>query len=102
MRAPEIRPHDLLRAPQLGPLAILDVALTASRAALMAEHPRARLLSACSLGPQPPIVALAALLLERTAELRLLLARYRRRARHELRAEQDLPAQPKRQAELYF
>ena len=93
MRAPEIRPYDLLRAPQLGPLAILEVALTASRAALMAEHPRARLLGASSLRPQLPIVALAALVLERTAELRLLLARYRRRALHELRAEQDLRAQ---------
>jgi hypothetical protein len=91
-----------LRAPQLGPLAILEVALTAFRAALLAEHPRARLLGTSSLAPQPPIVALAALVLERTAELRVLLARYRRRARHELRAEHHLPAHQTRQAELDF
>jgi hypothetical protein len=93
MAHPEIGPHHLLLAPQLGPLAILDVALAASGAALLAEHPRARQLSASSLEPPPPIVTIAALLLERSAELRQLLARYRRRALHELRVQQDSQAQ---------
>jgi hypothetical protein len=92
MAHPELGPHHLLLAPQLGPLAILDVALAASGAALLAEHPRARQFSAASLEPQPPIVTIAALLLERSAELRQLLARYRRRALHELRAQQDSQA----------
>jgi len=96
MAAPEIRPDELLHAPQLGSLVILDVALATCARALIAEHPRARHLSASALEPQPPIVAIAALLVERTAELRLLLARYRRRALHELRAVHE------RQPELDF
>jgi hypothetical protein len=96
MAAPQVHPDHLSRAPQLGSLAILDVAITASAAALLAEHPRARQLSASSQAPQPPILAIAVLVLERAAELRLLLARYRRRALLELRAEL------RHQAELDF
>jgi hypothetical protein len=79
MGAPELSPHDVHLKPELTALAILDAALMASRAALIAAHPNAghRRGRHCP-APSPPLIGIATLLLERTAELRRLLTRYGR------------------------
>lgn len=96
MRAGELGPNDVLRKPQLAALAILDAALMAARAALIAEHPDVGPLGLHAAEPSRPLVIIAALLVERTAELRHLLSRYRR-AIDAFHADQD-----RRQAELPF
>ena len=90
MVATELSPHEVHRKPELAALAILDAALMASRAALIAEHPNAghRRGRLHSPEPSPPLIGLATLLLERTAELRRLLTRYGR-ARDTSRPDQD-------------
>jgi hypothetical protein len=97
MRAAELGPHDLLRTPQLAALAILDVALMAARAALIAEHPDAGPRGAHVAEPSRSRVIIAARLVARTAELRQLLTRYRRAIDDAVPADQD-----RRQAELPF
>lgn len=72
------RRYDALRLdPELATLAILDAALQASRAALIAEHPDARCLDDHQ-EQIPPVVILASLVVARAKELRALLAHYRR------------------------
>ncbi len=79
MGAPELCPHDVHRKPELAALALLDAALMASRAALIAEHPTAgHRRGLHPPEPSPPLIGIATLLLERTAELRRLLTRYGR------------------------
>ena len=92
MRAAELSPNDLLLAPQLAALAILDAALMAARAALIAEHPDVGVRDL----PARPLLISTALVIERAAELRRLLTRYRR-AIDAVHADHD-----RRQAELPF
>ena len=96
MRATELGPNDLLRAPQLAALAILDVALMAARAALIAEHPDVGVRDLPAAEPARPLLISTALVIERAAELRRLLTRYRR-AIDAVHADHD-----RRQAELPF
>ncbi len=96
MRATELGPNDLLRAPQLAALAILDVALMAARAALIAEHPDVGPRGLHAAEPARPLGIITALVIARTAELRPLLTRYRR-ALDAVHADHD-----RRQAELPF
>lgn len=96
MRAAELGPNALLLTPQLAALALLDAALLAARAALIAEHPDAGPRGLHAAQPAPPRVLIAARVVERTTELRHLLTRYRRAidAVH--------PDHDRRQAELPF
>jgi len=96
MRAAELRPHEVLRTPQLAALAILDAALMAARAALIAEHPDVGPRGLHAAEPSRPLGISAARLVERIAELRHLLTRYRR-ALDAGHADHD-----RRQAELPF
>jgi hypothetical protein len=99
MRAAELSPHELLRAPQLAALAILDAALMAARAALIAEHPDVGLRPRPAAEPARPLLISTARVVAHTAELRHLLTRYRRAldAVHADHADHD-----RRQAELPF
>lgn len=96
MRAVELGPNDLLHTPQLAALAILDAALMAARAALIAAHPDAGPRGRHAAEPARPLGLITALVIERTAELHSLLTRYRR-ALDACRAAHD-----RRQAELPF
>jgi hypothetical protein len=77
-RLDDLCPHKLLLEPELAALAILDTALMASRAALISEHPEAGHFGIHAEVRLPPLVVVAALLVDRTTELRGLLAHYRR------------------------
>lgn len=90
----ELCPSEVRREPELPTLAVLDAALMAARAALIAEHPDAGCLH--TAGPVPPLLMVAALLVDRTHELRALLTRYRR-ALDDFRAAEDF-----RQSEFPF
>jgi len=96
MRAAARGPTDVLLAPHLATLALLDAALMAARAALIAEHPDVEPRGLHAAEPARPLGIIAALLVERTAELRPLLTRYRR-ALDACQADHD-----RRQAELPF
>ena len=79
MLAATLCPHAVHLQPELAALAILDAALVASHAALLAEHPVAAGPRALpSAHPAPALIPIAALLIQRSAELRRLLARYQR------------------------
>jgi len=69
---------ELVLAPEALTLDILDVALASAQSALSVVHPDCDALSEVyGSGLPPPSVLLAALLLDRLAELRHLLAWYR-------------------------
>ena len=78
MRRWDLRPPKLHLQSDLAALSVLDAALDAARAALVAEHPDARRLGRPTDEPLPPLIVVAALLVERTVELQRLLDRYRR------------------------
>ena len=78
MKRWDLRPHRLQLQADLPALCVLDAALDAARAALVAEHPDARRRRKPPDEPLPPIIVVAALLVERTVELQRLLDRYRR------------------------
>lgn len=69
---PPIR--DVRLDPELATIAVLDAALQACRASLIAEHPDASSLSTTEA--RPLVVVMAALVVARTTELRLLLDHY--------------------------
>lgn len=98
MRAAARGPNALSLTPQLAAaLAILDAALMAACAALIAEHPDAGPRGGLHAAqPARPLLLIAARVVQRTAELRHLLTRYRRAldAVH--------PDHDRRQAELPF
>ena len=72
-------PNAVHLQPELAALAVLDAALLASHAALLAEHPVAAGPPALpSAAPAPALLPIAALLIQRSAELRRLLSRYQR------------------------
>ncbi len=79
MLARELCPAEVHLEPELAALHVLDAALMAARVALIAEHPDAGHLGLYhEPEPLPPIVVVAALLVDRTLELRGLLMHYRR------------------------
>lgn len=92
----ELCPAQVEHEPELAALAVLDSALMAARVALIAELPDAAHLGLHAIGPVSPLLIVATLLVERTHELRSLLARYRR-ALDDFRAAEDF-----RQSELPF
>jgi hypothetical protein len=95
MRAPALGPNVLLHTPQLAALEILDAALMAARAALIAEHPDAGPRGLHAAQPARPLVLIAARVVERTTELRHLLTCYRRASVDAVPPDHD-----RRQAEL--
>jgi hypothetical protein len=75
---PELDPNRISLEPERAALAILDAALMATRAALVAQHPEAAEDGfVYGAPPMPPILLIALLVVDRTNELRGLLARYR-------------------------
>ena len=78
MLAATLCPNAVRLQPELAALAILDAALLASHAALLAEHPAAGPRTLHSAEPAPSLTPIAALLIQRSAELRRLLSRYQR------------------------
>lgn len=81
---------DLTIAPEALTLHILDVALAAAHNALAVVHPDRDALSEVYSGGLPPLsVLLAALLLDRLAEMRELLGRYRASYRADVTTRHD-------------
>lgn len=76
----ELVPGQVSDDPAVAPLAILDVALMASCAAMIASDPAAGEWGIHGENGEslPPLTILAALVIDRTTELRRLLALYRR------------------------
>jgi hypothetical protein len=72
----DLDPSRVRREPELAALSVPDAALMAARTALTAQHPEADTYGLYSSGPMPPLLLIAALLVDRTAELRCLLTRY--------------------------
>lgn len=77
MMTAELDPSRVRREPELAALSVLDAALMAARSALAAKHPDADTYGFYLSGPMPPLLLIAVLLVDRTAELRCLLTRYR-------------------------
>ncbi len=77
MMTAELDPNRVHRQPELAALAALDATLMAARAALIAEHPDAGAYGFYRPGPMPLPLIIAVLLVDRAAELRCLLIRYR-------------------------
>ena len=80
--------RDLRKAPQLGPLALLDAALLVVDQALRLEHSQLRSHTCPLDSDNSPEVLLAALLAERIRELRALIAAHLTNLHH---AGQDIP-----------
>jgi hypothetical protein len=80
--------HDLIVAPELAAITLLDRALDIARAALLAEHLTLidDLRPPCKDGP---VVEVANLLCLRAASLRRLLARYARLVRNAAKSRDD-------------
>lgn len=78
MKRWDLRPLQLNLQSELAALSVLDAALVAARAALVAEHPDARRLGMRTDEPLPSLLVVAQLLVHRTVELQHLLDRYRR------------------------
>ena len=76
MLTQDLSPTELRREPELAVLAVLDASLAASRMALIAEHPDADDFHIACNVPTPPLTVVAALLVDRTVELRSLISRY--------------------------
>ncbi len=77
MMTADLDPDRVRREPELAALTVLDAALMAARTALIAQHPEAGIYGFYRSGPMPPLLVIAALLVDRTAELRCLFKRYR-------------------------
>lgn len=76
MMTPDLDPTRVRCEPELTALAVLDAALMAARAALIAEHPHAGTCGFYRPGPMPLPQIIAVLLVDRAVELRCLLVRY--------------------------